>query len=241
MNFYRMKLDHVVYFTDLTPDEIVRQQRGEGRHAVTGGSHSQWGTYNALLYTRNGYVEWLSVEDLETAKKSDQLLTRLLLHDLKDRPGWGTLCFSTHNITRLNTTLKDKGYQTSGVISAKRETPEGRVKRWKMLFINEPVTDHLPLPFFIEWEEPEKERYAILKEEKTINASNERLEITKCIFDVHSPEKELLRWSDVLSVAPLTETSIRLEEVIFQFNQIKTRQTERLQQVIIQEVPDALF
>ena len=57
-----MKLDHVVYFTNKAPAKIVAEQQASGRHAVVGGRHEQWGTHNALLYTKNAYIEWLSVE-----------------------------------------------------------------------------------------------------------------------------------------------------------------------------------
>ncbi len=41
-----------------------------GRHAVVGGRHEKWGTHNALLYTKNAYIEWLSVEKMEIAATS---------------------------------------------------------------------------------------------------------------------------------------------------------------------------
>ena len=55
-----MKLDHVVYFTGKELNRIVEEQRSQGRHAVIGGRHEQWGTHNALLYVKNAYVEWLA-------------------------------------------------------------------------------------------------------------------------------------------------------------------------------------
>ena len=56
-----------------------------GRHAVVGGRHEKWGTHNALLYTKNAYIEWLSVEKMEIAEQADHPLTKLLLHDLEAR------------------------------------------------------------------------------------------------------------------------------------------------------------
>ena len=81
-----MKLDHVVYFTNRKHlHEIVAEQQNERNHAVVGGSHEKWGTHNALMYMKNAYIEWLSVEKMEIAEQADHPLTRLLLHDLEGR------------------------------------------------------------------------------------------------------------------------------------------------------------
>jgi hypothetical protein len=89
-----MRLDHVVYFTNKLTEQKVAEKKKLGRHAVVGGHHEKWGTQNALLYTRDAYVEWLSVERMDIAKQAGHPLTDLLLYDLKAGEGWGAICIS---------------------------------------------------------------------------------------------------------------------------------------------------
>ena len=84
-----IKLDHVVYFTEKSPDEVVNEQSKMGWHAVIGGSHEKWGTHNALMYVENAYIEWLSVENKNIAENSNHQLVNLLLRDVSDGEGLG--------------------------------------------------------------------------------------------------------------------------------------------------------
>ena len=129
-----VKLDHVVYFTDKTPKGMVAEQRAAGRHAVIGGSHEKWGTHNALMYVKNAYVEWLSVEHLAIAEQANHPLTEQLLHDGE---GWGTICLSVVGIEKFNEEVNNKGFRTSGVLKAERKTVGGEIRKWKMLFIEQ--------------------------------------------------------------------------------------------------------
>jgi len=74
-----LELDHVVYFSDASPGENASTYG----HTVVGGQHKHWGTSNALMYTRDSYIEYLSVHDRKCAAKSTHPLPTLLLHDLK--------------------------------------------------------------------------------------------------------------------------------------------------------------
>ena len=56
-----------------------------------------------------------------------------------------------------------------------------------MLFVDQPVSNELPCPFFIEWEESEEKRFAMLCESGTFTSDNEQLEIMECIFSVDDP------------------------------------------------------
>ena len=163
-----MKLDHVVYFTNIAPKEIVAEQQASGNHAVVGGRHEKWGTHNALLYTKNAYIEWLSVEKREVAQQVEHPLTKLLLYDLQQGAGWGTICLSVDGIEKFKEEVENKGFRTSGVLDAERRTADGQLRKWKMLFVDQPVSNELPYPFFIEWEDPEETRFAKLREEGTI-------------------------------------------------------------------------
>lgn len=231
-----MKLDHVVYFSRRSPEEIVLAQEKIGRHAVIGGRHEQWGTQNALLYLRNAYVEWLSVEDQELARLADHPLTSLLLHDLASGEGWGTLCISVENLRQFDKEIRKKNFNTSGVIHAQRKTPNGAVRKWKMLFIDEPVSHQLPLPFFIEWEETEKVRFETLRKEKIILPSNELLELTDCVFHVKDPSKESAKWATLLSKEMGDSNQITLPNAVLKFAHGNGHGNQRLSDVLIQRL-----
>ena len=231
---YTMKLDHVVYFSNRSPEEIVLEHGKLGRNAVVGGRHKQWGTQNALLYLRNAYVEWLSVEDQDLARLADHPLTALLLHDLASGEGWGTLCISVENLEQFDKETRKKNFNTSGVIRAQRKTPNGDVRKWKMLFIDEPVSDQLPLPFFIEWEETEKGRFETLRKDKIILPSNEFLELTECVFHVKDPSKECAKWATLLSQEMSAENHITLPNAVLKFVQGNGQGNQRLSDVLIQ-------
>jgi hypothetical protein len=227
-----MKLDHVVYFTSKSPAEIVEEQKKEGNHAVIGGRHEKWGTQNALMYVKNAYVEWLSVERSEIAEQVNHPLTRLLLHDLKDKDGWGTLCLSVIDIEQFNEDIQNKGFATSGVLDAERRTAEGELRRWKMLFVDQPVSDELPYPFFIEWETPEETRLAQLRATGALTEANEELEIQECVFAVEDPLRDTAEWAVLLSQKVGDSNDINIGNVRLRFIQQKGGK-DRLQEVVI--------
>jgi hypothetical protein len=212
-----MKLDHVVYFTEKEPAQMVAEQQEVGRHAVVGGRHEKWGTHNALLYTKNAYVEWLSVEKMGIAEKVDHPLTKLLLHDLEQGDGWGTICLSVDGIEQFNEEVENKGFRTSGVLDAQRRTADGQLRKWKMLFVDQPVSNELPYPFFIEWDESEETRFTMLCESGTFTSDNEQLEIMECIFSVDDPLRESAEWAILLSQKVGNADDIALPNVVLKF------------------------
>ena len=225
-----IELDHVVYFSEKSPELLVQEHKGTS----IGGKHKKWGTVNALTYTKNSYIEYLSVEHMNIAKQANHPLTNLLLHDLKDGEGWGTICLRTDNITELNERLNREGWVTSGVLDAERETSSGFIRKWKMLFIQQVVSDKLPFPFFIEWEEPFEERMQSLREDGTLKTINERLQISQCTIAVQDPITYLKEWSKLLNVT-LSGNSIRLSncELVFLLSK---HERERLVNVQVKEI-----
>lgn len=197
-----MYLDHIVHFINKGPDIVVRDWKQMNLHTVVGGSHEQWGTYNALLYTKDSYIEFLAVEDEEILGKSDHPLILHLKHDLPESSGFGTICIRTNDMEHLKRELEHKGIKTTPIFNAQRRTKGGTIRKWKMLFIDEEVGQALPYPFFIEWEEPDSERYEALQKDGTIQESNQSLTIDVCVFDVADPRSTALRWSNVLGINP---------------------------------------
>lgn len=216
-----MKFDHVVHFIEGTPEGAVSFWKQQNLHAIIGGRHEQWGTRNALLYGKDSYIEWLALEDRETAESADHPLTQLLLHN---GPGFGTVCFRTSSITELDQRLTESGFQTSGILDGSRKTDDGRLIEWKMLFINEEPSARLPNPFFIQWNETDEERYEGLKTVGAIKPANESIVLDRCIFGVEDVEETSERWRELLG------GSLQLPNCLIEFRKLEGKK-ERLEEV----------
>ena len=232
-----IKLDHVVYFTDKLPAEVVEDQISLGWHTVAGGSHEKWGTHNALMYVNNAYIEWLAVENQGIAEEANHQLVDLLLRDISKGEDWGTTCFSVEGLNAFNKKLKSVGYKTSGVLEAGRKTIDGDIRKWKMLFVDQELSSKLPLPFFIEWAEEEEERFTGLRKDGTITPDNERLAITECHFSVSQPAKEVARWATLLSAEVSDKNTIKLPNILLKFiRKESVSGDERLSDVVIEHM-----
>ena len=217
-----MYLDHIVHFIEEEPEGAVEAWKEYGFHAANGGRHMDWGTHNALLYFKDSYIEWLAIEKLDIAKGADHPLTQLLLHD---RKGFGTVCLRTENIGQLDERLKREGLETTGVLAAERKTESGEVIKWKMLFIKEAVSDRLPSPFFIQWNESDSSRYKGLRKRGAILPDNEKVSIERCVFGVRDPEASAEKWRKILG-------SLQLPNCRFEFQETGKPQ-ERLEGVFL--------
>lgn len=224
-------LDHVVYFTKKSPTEIAQEVSVEGIHPVEGGQHLQWGTHNALLYTKNSYIEYLSVEDETVTEQSTHPLMKQLLNDLQFREGFGSVCLRSDNLEEQNKYFQKLGYRTSGILDSERKTKSGAVRKWRMLFIDHKIDKKLPYPFFIQWDTSDNERYESLREDGTITPDNESLVITKCIFDVQDVNRKMTHWSRLLSL-PIKGNQLKLGNTVFEFRESRDS-VERLQSIEI--------
>lgn len=232
-----IKLDHVVYFTKKAPAQVVEEQEHLGWHAVIGGKHEKWGTQNALMYVKNAYIEWLSVEHEKIAKNSNHQLVEQLLRDLPEGENWGTICCSVQGIDKFNEEISAAGYQTSGVLHAERKTTTGNIVKWKMLFIKQKISDALPLPFFIEWEKDDVTRLKNLRDDCMIFPGNEKLAVTECLFSVNDPSRVVAEWRALLSAGTSEINFIVLPNVIFKFIQNEFgNKRERLVDVVIEHI-----
>lgn len=186
-----MKLDHIVHFTHTDPKASSKFWNDQGFHAVTGGSHKDWGTQNALMYGPDYYIEWLTVEDEGIARGSRHPLVEQLRHD--DR-GFGTICLRSDDLDQLAREIESKGFQTIGPMDAERLTETGEIIRWRLLFVDQPISSALPLPFFIEWEERDEARFAGLKKKGAMTELNESLRLEALVFSVKDPAQREAEW-----------------------------------------------
>lgn len=216
-----MKFDHVIHFIKETPEKAVEFWELKNFHPVIGGRHEKWGTRNALLYGNDSYIEWLALDNRGVAESADHPLTQLLLHN---GPGFGTVCFRVESIRDLDKRLTGSGFQTSGILDGSRRTVDGKLIEWKMVFINEISSDHLPYPFFIEWNETDEERYSELKAAGVMDSTSKHISLERCIFGVKDVEETSKIWKELLG------GSLQLSNCQIEFRK-QTGNKERLEEV----------
>jgi hypothetical protein len=216
-----MYFDHIVHFIEGKPQEAVEYWNQLGFPAVLGGQHLKWGTHNALFYIKDCYIEWLALENPEIALKADHPLPNLLLHDAI---GFGTVCLRTDDIEKLNERLQGEGFETSGVLDAERQTSEGKLIKWKMLFLEEEISNRLPSPFFIEWQEDDRTRMENLRKNRALQPGGEAMELEKCVFGVRDIAACTEKWQKLLG------GELELENCRIEFR-LTDREKERLEQI----------
>lgn len=226
-----MQLDHIVHYVERTPQQMTEHALTQGFHAVMGGKHAQWGTANALHFLASSYIEWLSLEDETVARNAEHPLTQLLLHDRPAGPGFLTICLRPDDMEELNSQLNRQGIETTGVLHASRQTPDGQTLRWKMLFIKEDITNELPLPFFIEWGQSQEDKYADLANAGQIAANVFYQQVETLTLHTAHPEETAKRWGELFG------GEVRGHELVLENTRLvfeaSTHEKKRLHQIDI--------
>lgn len=156
-----LSLDHIVFAgKDI---ETARKEYGNiALKSIKGGEHDHWGTYNYLAYFSNScYIEWLGVRDLEKAEQSDNPLIQHLVHTLStEKQGAFQFALRTTKLDAYVDHFIEKKIPFTGPIHGERVKQDGSTLRWRMLFPTYNMTTET-LPFLIEWNQPEAERFDI--------------------------------------------------------------------------------
>lgn len=150
-----LELDHIVIATPNMDDYIANYGNQFAIKAIKGGEHADWGTYNFLsFFSNNGYLEFLGIDDIETAKVSENPLIQHLVYATEEEL-FGPFQFAlrTRQLDRYITHFENNDIPYSGPFPGERIKPDGTALRWRMLF---PAYDYKQemLPFLIEWEDP---------------------------------------------------------------------------------------
>lgn len=193
-----MSLDHVVHYVNDVPGAVETFKK-EGIHAVMGGSHKQWGTYNGLAYFNLSYIEWLGIEDESLLKQASG--QNPVFQDasvlLPESPVLHKFAIRTNHIEQVFQSLEQKGIRSSGVLANSRQDHEGRSIRWKMLIL-ENSPEQMPYPFFIEWEESDSDRLKKLKESGVIpKSASHDIRISELVFHSSNPVDVKEEWASL--------------------------------------------
>ncbi|CAM3721879.1 VOC family protein [Mesobacillus thioparans] len=163
--------DHLVWFFK-NPEKAISPINQKGLHVVKGGRHESWGTYNTLTYFGLSYIEFLGIENLSIAEKHNEnrLITQIVEQLAKEsREGPAKVAIRTNQIEELAIKLKTEGLIVYGPLTGERVRADGQLIRWSLLF-PEYAENKVPLPFFIQWEKSDEERYSELEEQRVIGS-----------------------------------------------------------------------
>lgn len=156
-----LSLDHIV-FAGKDLQAATKEYGNIAFKSIKGGEHNHWGTYNYLAYFSNScYIEWLGIHDIDIAERSDNPLIQHLVHALSTKnQGPFQLALRTTKLDNYVTHFEENNIPYTGPIKGERSKPDGSILRWRMLF---PTYDFAKetLPFLIEWNEPESERFDV--------------------------------------------------------------------------------
>ncbi|WP_409270918.1 VOC family protein [Neobacillus sp. SCS-31] len=196
-----LKLDHIVhYVNDL--DASIQLFNKTGLAASRGGSHTKWGTHNALCYFGLFYVEFLGIERPEYAKNPDE--PNLLVEDaLKLLPGreiFGRMALRTDNLDEVAASLSSKGAALSPIKDGKRLNAQGQLIEWRMMMI-EGNFNGLVYPFIIEWKGRDEDRFREMSEAGIIKPHPAgEVDFGSAVFEVSDPLATADRWRELLGI-----------------------------------------
>ncbi len=110
----QLSFDHLVHFVHRPPVEAARLFQEAGFHAVAGGRHTHWGTWNSLSYLGLSYVEFLAVEEATVAKQSDNPLIRQLVWEANRGEGLGQIALRTRQMDAWVERFQSLGLKVTG-------------------------------------------------------------------------------------------------------------------------------
>ncbi|MBU9721583.1 MULTISPECIES: VOC family protein [Bacillaceae] len=191
-------LDHVVhYVNDL--EEPISVFEKNGLHAFHGGSHKQWGTFNALSYFDLTYIEFMGIEDrdLVVNAKESNLIARdsaVLLpeHELLNR-----VALRTNDIDAVASKLKLHGLSLSPIIDGKRLNKQDQLIEWRMMTI---AGDYqgLVYPFVIQWKGNDEDRLKQLIEAGVVQDHPAgEVSVKNAVFHVEDPVEIASHWAEI--------------------------------------------
>ena len=200
----QLSFDHLVHFVHRPPGEAARLFQEAGFHAVAGGRHTHWGTWNSLSYLGLSYVEFLAVEETAVAKQSDNPLIRQLVGEAERGEGFGQIVLRTRQMDAWVERFQSLGLKVTGPVAGSRTRDDGKILQWRMLFAEDPHSAR-QMPFLIEWSETDEERKADLTQRGIIaphpNGATELQAVGYAVSDLEAAAADWTRWFGLPSQA----------------------------------------
>jgi hypothetical protein len=202
-----LKWDHLVhYVNDL--DKPVEIFGDHGLVAFKGGSHKDWGTYNALSYFGLTYLEFLGIENLELAKATEHnVVVRDAVNLLPEQEVLSRVVIRTNDIEEIAASLKAAGLSLSPIIDGKRLDNKGRLIEWRMMTIDGDFQG-LVYPFIIQWNGTDEERLERLTASGVIQSHPAgHAEIVRAVFRVSDPAAAAEHWGALFGL-PIVHSEV---------------------------------
>ncbi|WP_042357181.1 VOC family protein [Bacillus rubiinfantis] len=201
-----LAFDHLVFLKN-KPEEAITPLKDSGIHAVNGGRHQNWGTYNSLTYFGLSYIEFLGVENQAVAEqqRENRLVVETVDKLLREgMEGPAKIAIRTDRIQELAEQLEHAGFTVYGPLPGERTRADGQVIKWSLLFPESNQTE-LSLPFFIQWEKSDEERLAEFKEQGLVGAQTTGSpQFAHVGFAVRDLEETVGLWEKLLNL-PISE------------------------------------
>jgi hypothetical protein len=203
----KLSFDHLVCFFN-NPEEAISALKQRGIHAINGGRHESWGTYNSLTYFGLSYIEFLGIENLSIAENQEEnrLITQIVEVLAKEkREGPARIAIRTNEIEQLAAKLKEDGFTVYGPLPGERVRADGEVIKWSLLF-PEKAANELTLPFFIQWEKSEEDRILDLEEQGLLEShKGKKTEFESAGIVVNNLDQTITEWGKLLNLKPSVE------------------------------------
>ncbi len=153
------RFDHAVLAVDDLAAATAVLSRKLGLSVQAGGRHTGFGTDNAVVRFGLDYLQIASIVDRDEAAATGIKRAPMLRLLAQRRGGWLAYSMATDDIDGLAARFRQVGLDAVGPYAMRRERPDGRVLRWRLL---QPGGTALrrPWPFFIQWEMPDAELLA---------------------------------------------------------------------------------
>lgn len=239
-----IKWDHTVhYVNDL--EAAIEKFGVRGLVAFMGGSHKQWGTYNALSYFDLCYIEFLGVEDRELAKSISEPndVVRDSVRLLPEREELSRVALRTDDIEAVREHLSGFDLELSPIMDGKRLDAQGNLIEWRMMTIAGDFQG-LPYPFVIQWTETDEERRkrmidsGVIKEHPAGDVS-----VEAAVFFVSDPVTVATKWQELFGFEEVEDRSstdevkLKVGKQTFVF---KNGNENRMNKIIFQTEEEAL-
>jgi len=216
-----LEWDHTVhYVNDL--DEAIRAFATLGLRAFRGGSHTTWGTHNALSYFGLTYLEFLAVENRPLAEKMDQ--SNLVVWDaarlLPARQVLHRVALRTNDIDAVHTSWADQRLRVGPVVDGKRLNQQGQWIEWRMFTVGGELQG-LPFPFVIQWKQHDADRLKQLTTSGVIQPHPVGdVVLERAVFSVADPAATATQWGRLLGQTAVPDGkrfSVALQDKSFEF------------------------
>lgn len=195
------QFDHIVHFVGY-PEKAAEVLQSLGLHAVQGGRHETFGTYNALSYFGLSYIELMGVFDqnlLESQDNHPYSLQESLLENNYEN-GAVRIAVRSKDLQADAERFRKLGLEVIGPMDLSRKRPDGTVLSWKLLFIGKNEVNP-KLPFLIEWDDSDEERLKNLKEQNTIAPHPiGEISLTSVGYAVKNIDASINDWSTYLQL-----------------------------------------